>query len=235
MGVVEEDISLYDIFMFLVYGVISFYVAKFFDQKLAELQISLFASSDRLVFSSDPFKFYYLFLSFFCIPYAIRKFKRGDRSQLPVSFILFVVAVSLFCNDFFQYQEVQRDAISIRDGLFSSTKQYNIKDITSVHANYKEELTDPFVIHYDLELKDGNEVSTARSIEFFEKAAQLDGFLLKQGIHIERSGIKQSDLDDLIKRYFDKVGSQTKFDIIQKLLTDKEIFKIKPLQHIRKN
>ncbi|NPC94394.1 hypothetical protein HOO54_19750 [Bacillus sp. WMMC1349] len=214
----RKSIDLSGFIILLVWCGLCFLAALLFYQLYEKLQISLLASSDRLFFSSDPFKFYYLFLVFFLMPFALQTVKKGSRF-LPFSRILFVVGIILLWNGMFQYQEVKKNDMYVRDGWLSITNHYTIKDIVSVDANYHKRITGTFMLDYDLELKNGNKVSFTMSDDFYEHAVKLDELLKQQGIHIERSGIKQSDEAELANQYDDKVGSQTKFKIIQRLLT----------------
>ncbi|XBO86055.1 hypothetical protein AAGG52_22075 [Bacillus licheniformis] len=55
----------------------------------------------------------------------------------------------------FQYQNIGKNSIVMREGLISSTKHYDMEDVTSVHAYYQKGLKDALYLKYDLTLNDG--------------------------------------------------------------------------------
>nr|UAL14344.1 hypothetical protein KY997_21250 [Bacillus paralicheniformis] len=56
---------------------------------------------------------------------------------------------------FFQYQNIGKNSIVMREGLISSTKHYDMEDVTSVHAYYQKGLKGALYLKYDLTLNDG--------------------------------------------------------------------------------
>lgn len=102
----------------------------------------------------------------------------------------------------------------MREGLISSTKHYDMEDVTSVHAYYQKGLKGALYLKYDLTLNDGK-IDAALSDEFYNKADELDQLLQRKGIHIERSGIKKKDQAQLEKH----AGSKANYKVMKRILT----------------
>lgn len=204
---------------FVFFGLLSFVGTMSLYDRFGNLQMKMLTASDNLLFCSDVSIFYSLLLTFICIPYTVRKVitSKGyqGRLQLPLSLILLVVGLTLLCNAFFQYQNIGKNSIVMREGLISSTKHYDMEDVTSVHAYYQKGLKGALYLKYDLTLNDGKKIDAALSDEFYNKADELDKLLQRQGIHIERSGIKKKDQAQLEKH----AGSKANYKVVKRILT----------------
>lgn len=94
----------------------------------------------------------------------------------------------------FQYQNIGKNSIVIREGLISSTKHYDMEDVTSVHAYYQKGLKGALYLKYDLTLNDGKKSMPPCLTSFTIKRTNLTSscsgkeYILKEAESKERSG-----------------------------------------------
>ncbi|WP_459480894.1 hypothetical protein [Clostridium saccharoperbutylacetonicum] len=202
----ENYISFFN--MILIVG-IDLLIVLGFGNYYYDLQVLAFSNSNTLLFIHDSLsKKIIVFASFiilFCIllNFKTKYSKRimGIKIYLFISIVVFVISFFTLIYSFFQYDDLNREGIRVRNGITITDKNYIWNDIEYVEVSYERGYKNEIDIIYNIHLYDGTILNACNSKEFFNKITDLDKFMKSKDIKIIRSNIKAIDYGDFEKRY----------------------------------
>ncbi|EKQ57618.1 MULTISPECIES: hypothetical protein [unclassified Clostridium] len=217
-----KDDKLLNIFCYLIVPVVlSFPITYFLDWWYFKNQKSFFMSSNTLLFLHSEITKWIILYSPFLIMFLIVIGLRNSssiriikiRALLLIPVIISAVSIFILIYEFFEYTDINQDGIRIRNGIFSTNKNYQWNDIDNVQVSYKRGYRNKIDPIYDIHLKDGTVLNTCDAEDFYSNIITLDNFIKDNKIKIIRSKIQPNDYNDLRNSF-----SEDRLEVVLEIL-----------------
>jgi len=181
-----------------------------------KLQMSIFSSNNALLFISPSLAgliiFYSPFTIIFSMMYSIRNVSYLSYIRIMkikvfslIAIVTFIISAFILAFQFYEWADINQERICIRNGIFSTNKNYVWNDVEYVNVSYTleggDKSTSKLILTYDIHLNDGTIVNAYNSKSFFRDIVNLDNFMKDKKIKINRSKIQASDYNYFQTRY----------------------------------
>lgn len=201
----EEDSKLLEALLyFIIPVVISLPITDFLDWWYYKFQKSNLSTGNTLLFIhsnvANKVIFYVPFIIVFFIVLSIRNTIKNGTTKINVfaliAIVIFIISAFILLFEFFNYTDINKEGICIRNGMFLSNKNYNWNDVADVEVSYKRGYKGKMDIIYNIYLNDGTIINTWNSKDFFSNIENTDNFIKDKKVKITRNKVKSSDYND---------------------------------------
>jgi len=184
-------------------------IVLFLNDWYYNFQISKLTNDNTLLFIHDDVSqliIFFLPLSIvFLIIFTIKNYFNMNIMELKICLVttitIFIISVCVLSLNFFDYTDINKEGLHVRNSIFSNIKDYKWSEVTSAKVSYKRGNKGAIIISYDIYLNDGKIVNTNDSEYFFDNIIDLDNLIQNKKIAINRQKILSSDYNDFVRQY----------------------------------
>jgi len=195
--------------IYLVPYIISMPILLFLFKSYYKFQTSIFSNDNTLLFVNNAIADYIIIFSppiiILCIILRIKNVSSIKIMKIKlysfIAILTFVISVFILVCQFFEYSDINREEIHVRNGLFFADKNYMWSDVTYAEVSYENGNKNNIDIVYNIYLNDGTKINVRNSDDFFSKIVNLDNFMKDKKIKINRSTIQPSDYNRIKNTY----------------------------------
>ena len=179
------------------------------DELYYKFQTSAFSNDNTLLFVNNKIAGIIIFFSpAIIISCIILRIKNNITIKIMrikffsfIAILTFIISIFILVCQFFEYSDITKEEIHVRNGLFFEDKNYMWSDVTYVEVSYKNGNKNNIDIIYTIYLNDGTKINVYNSNNFFSKIINLDNFMKDKKIKINRSTIQPSDYKRIENTY----------------------------------
>lgn len=195
-------------------------------QSYYNVQTSVFFNDNTLLFVNNKVAGIIIFISpAIIISCIILRIKSNISIKIMkikffsfIAILTFVISACILVCQFFEYSDINKDEIHVRNGLIFTDKNYMWSDVTYAEVSYESGNKGQIDIIYNIYLNDGTKINVRNSNDFFSKIVNLDNFMKDKKIKINRSTIQPSDYKKIENTYNNNRKGKDISDTMQVIL-----------------
>ncbi|NRT73827.1 hypothetical protein [Clostridium beijerinckii] len=202
---------------FIIYLIPLFFsvaVSLVLNQAYYNFQTSVFSNENTLLFVNNKIAGFIIFFSpaimISCIILRIKNYVSIKIMKIKIfSFITiltFVISVFILVGQFFEYTDINKEEIHVRNVLFFTDRNYIWDDVAYAEVSYESGNKGKIDIIYNIYLNDGTKIDVRNSNDFFSKIVNLDNFMKDKKIKINRKTIQSNDYTSIENTYNNNKG-----------------------------
>lgn len=193
------------------------------------IQISKLSSESSLLFIHSRETFDIMFFSVFIMLFIIVSIFLPIKDKfhievkkvigcLSIAGIVFIISASLLYSEFFNYTDINKYGIHIRNGISSDIKEYKWSDVSYAKVSYNGINKGSLMISYDIYINDGQIVHAYNSEDFFNDILTIDNLMQSENITIKRQKISSDDYNTFTRHFKSSDSEKVKqLDVLLKI------------------
>ncbi len=217
-----------NVMIFFIVLITSLPILNFLYDWYYNFQISKLSNASTLLFIHDDISQWIITFSIpitiFLIIFSIKNYSHMNAIEVKICLIIIITIIMILTFflflKFFDYTDINKDGIHVRNNIFSNIKDYKWSDVTSAKVSYKRGNKGALIISYDIYFDDGKIVHANDSKDFFNNIANLDNLMQNEKIVIDRQKILSKDYNDFVSQYQGPGGVKTdRLEVVLKILS----------------
>lgn len=216
-----------NVMIFFIVLIISLPILDYLYDWYYNFQILKLSNASTLLFIHDDISQWMITFSIpiaiFLIIFSIKNYSNMNAMEVKICLIIIITIIMILTFflflKFFDYVDINKDGIYVRNDVFSNIKDYKWSDVTSTKVSYKRGNKGALIISYDIYLNDGKIVHANDSKDFFDNIINLDNLMQNEKIVINRQKILSKDYSDFVSQYQGLGGTKTdRLEVVLKIL-----------------